>query len=166
MQHQQLSSSAYDMWTLYTFQSICQQCCVHNVVLYVQCMSRLEVKMSPQMKEGWRLRLGIQGRTTSIEQTWKPSELVLSPDTWLQVTSCDPVTSCTNIAGRNNEWASLLYVYIFAGEHNEDHQTVHVTLLFYPVTWHLNNRQYTDGMGSSPFYLKSYYCHVSVLSNL
>jgi len=61
--------------------------------------------------------------------------LISDTSTCLQVTSCDPITSCTNIAGRNNESASLLDVCIFfAGEHNEDHLTVHVTLLFYPVT--------------------------------
>jgi len=67
--------------------------------------------MSCQMKEG--SRLWDTGRATSTEQTSKPDELVLSPDTWLQVTSCDPVTSCTNIAGRNNEPASLLDLCIF-----------------------------------------------------
>lgn len=96
MQRQWLSSSARNMWTLYTSQSICPQCCVHNVVLdVIRKCSRLDVQNEPPNERvftSWDT-----GRATFIEQIENPNELVLSPDTWLQVTSCDPVTSCTTL---------------------------------------------------------------------
>jgi hypothetical protein len=82
MQRQRLSSSAYDMWTLYTFQSICQQCCVHNVVLDVICTMYDTTWGQNEPPNERRLASWDTGRTTFIEQTSSLNELVLSPDKW------------------------------------------------------------------------------------